>query len=600
MTFGIAAMRRHARQVLQRVEGQPAIERRPDPMRGDVVDVVAVAIGRRARRHLRAHHAAGAGPWVDDDGLAEFLAQPVLHHRTKMSDTPPAAPPMTKRIGLSGQAPWARTAGAASTARAAPARARRVVMRVSSGPQTGLGGEPRARWGRSGMGAGTLAPDAGRRPIPRGGRGFPGSRPRVGARPWNGTDGRVVRLRGTTRRARPVQRAASSILFTRSIARATARNPSRRPPATRPWLPVRRRSPRCCAAHRRGPGWPAPGAASRSARSARRRRCAARHRAEWSRPVSPRPVPAAPAPRPGHPRPGPAAPGRRARNRRCGCPCCRRRPRPARRAAPRRGPRCVRAAAGRSGNRRGRSGRVRPGSGSRAAWRRPGPRATEAREGDIPRVQQKIIDARVAALHMVGDPGVAAQPVGLGHLAPQPLGDLDPLTRRLVGWGEQPQRILHHVDAGAPVRRIDHEADAAAGCEHGYQRLQPGQRVRQVVQHATAIDVVEGAEPAGRQVEEGAFREYHVFERPGGDARAGNLAGGCRAIQPGDAAGAPGGGHLLRQHQGRVTRPPPAISAFSGWPAGRWAPKIQWSTSRKWLGLPTMRRLPSSRGSRCG
>ena len=33
---------------------------------------------------------------------------------------------------------------------------------------------------------------------------------------------------------------------------------------------------------------------------------------------------------------------------------------------------------------------------------------------------------------------------------------------------------------------------------------------------------------------------------------------------------------------------------------GRVAPNTQWSISRRWPGLPTIRRLASSRGSRCG
>ena len=44
------------------------------------------------------------------------------------------------------------------------------------------------------------------------------------------------------------------------------------------------------------------------------------------------------------------------------------------------------------------------------------------------------------------------------------------LARRLVGRGNQAQRVLHHVDPGPAMRRIDHQPHAVAGVELAQQR----------------------------------------------------------------------------------------------------------------------------------
>ena len=74
---------RHPRQILERVEGKPPIERGPNPVGRDVIDVVGIAIWRRTRRHFRPHHAARPWARVYDHGLAEPFAQPVFHHAEK-------------------------------------------------------------------------------------------------------------------------------------------------------------------------------------------------------------------------------------------------------------------------------------------------------------------------------------------------------------------------------------------------------------------------------------------------------------------------------------------------------------------------------------
>ena len=81
---------------------------------------------------------------------------------------------------------------------------------------------------------------------------------------------------------------------------------------------------------------------------------------------------------------------------------------------------------------------------------------------------------------------------------------------------------------------------------------QPGERVGQVVQHAAAIDVVEGAEAASGQIQQGAFDEADVVElarrRPGfGDA-----ARGGAAVEPDHLARPLRPGEVLRQHDRAV------------------------------------------------
>ena len=56
---------------------------------------------------------------------------------------------------------------------------------------------------------------------------------------------------------------------------------------------------------------------------------------------------------------------------------------------------------------------------------------------------------------------------------------------------EQPAIILHHGDARAPVRRIDHDLDCAIPRKDIAQRAKTGVRVAQVVKHARANNLVE-------------------------------------------------------------------------------------------------------------
>ena len=56
---------------------------------------------------------------------------------------------------------------------------------------------------------------------------------------------------------------------------------------------------------------------------------------------------------------------------------------------------------------------------------------------------------------------------------------------------EKPAIVLHHVDAGAPVRRVDHEMHRSVAGKHASQRAEARVRVAQMVKHAGAHDLVE-------------------------------------------------------------------------------------------------------------
>ena len=57
---------------------------------------------------------------------------------------------------------------------------------------------------------------------------------------------------------------------------------------------------------------------------------------------------------------------------------------------------------------------------------------------------------------------------------------------------EQAAVLLHHIDAGTPIWRIDHQLHRATGRKDIAQRPEAGIRVGQMVEHAGADDLVEG------------------------------------------------------------------------------------------------------------
>ena len=73
---------------------------------------------------------------------------------------------------------------------------------------------------------------------------------------------------------------------------------------------------------------------------------------------------------------------------------------------------------------------------------------------------------------------------------------------------EQATVLLHHVDAGAAVRRIDHQVHRTLRAEHVAKRAQADVRVGQVMEHAGAHDLVERAP----QFPDALDRELMEFE----------------------------------------------------------------------------------------
>ena len=102
------------------------------------------------------------------------------------------------------------------------------------------------------------------------------------------------------------------------------------------------------------------------------------------------------------------------------------------------------------------------------------------------------------------------------------------------------------------MRRVDHQPQPAAGRQHGQQRGQPRRRVRQMVQHAAAIDVVERSKARPGQVKQRALLPHDVGQLAGGRACLGDGQRGGGAIQPCHAAGAASGRELLCEHEGGV------------------------------------------------
>ena len=124
------------------------------------------------------------------------------------------------------------------------------------------------------------------------------------------------------------------------------------------------------------------------------------------------------------------------------------------------------------------------------------------------------------------------------------------------GRGEAAKRVLHHVDAGATMRGVNHQPHPAAGGEDRQQGAQALGRVRQMVQHAAAFYVVERPQPGMGQVEQRPLFPDDVGQPASLGTCLGDCQGGGGAIQPGHLSGAPEVGHLLRQHDGPITGAP--------------------------------------------
>ena len=133
-----------------------------------------------------------------------------------------------------------------------------------------------------------------------------------------------------------------------------------------------------------------------------------------------------------------------------------------------------------------------------------------------------------------------------------PLRHIQPGGRHLVGWRQQAQRFLQHIDAGAAMRRIDHQPQTAAWRQHRQQRAQPLGRVGQMVQHAAAIDVIEWSQPRARQIQQRTLLPDDVVQATRRGARLRDLQRCGGSVEPGHATRPPFACHLLRQHDGGV------------------------------------------------
>ena len=168
-------------------------------------------------------------------------------------------------------------------------------------------------------------------------------------------------------------------------------------------------------------------------------------------------------------------------------------------------------------------------------------------------MQQQVDQLRVAP-PVVAQEGIAFQAVGFRQAGQEPLGQADPLGQRHA-FAQRAQGLLQLIDAAAAEGRIDHDTQPALRLQGGSEGGKTGIRVLQVMQHAAAVDVVEGAEAKPRQRQERAGLEAHVGQTAGGDARLGDGAGGAGEIEVDHLRlRRTGVLKLLRQHDGGVAR----------------------------------------------
>jgi hypothetical protein len=159
-----------------------------------------------------------------------------------------------------------------------------------------------------------------------------------------------------------------------------------------------------------------------------------------------------------------------------------------------------------------------------------------------------------AAGDVVVEVGIAAEQVGGRQEADQPLGHGDPVLQRHRPRRQGLQQLLQGIDAAAPILAIEHHAHAAIGIEHARERAHAGGGIREMVEDARAVDVVELADRHRRQVEQRAGEEVDVAQAPRLGAALADLARGGRDVEIDDLAGAAPVGQLLGQHDAGIAR----------------------------------------------
>src|ERR1700735_1564779 len=78
----------------------------------------------------------------------------------------------------------------------------------------------------------------------------------------------------------------------------------------------------------------------------------------------------------------------------------------------------------------------------------------------------------------------------LGGDRPEGRGEIAYLRVRPAD-AQTPAVLLQHVDARAPVRRVDHDVQGTAGTHNTVKRAQPHDRIRQMMENAGTDGVVE-------------------------------------------------------------------------------------------------------------
>lgn len=101
------------------------------------------------------------------------------------------------------------------------------------------------------------------------------------------------------------------------------------------------------------------------------------------------------------------------------------------------------------------------------------------------------------------------------------------------------------------MRGVEHQPEAATRGEDREQCLQAGGGVRQMVQNAAAVDVVEGAKTGRREVEQAAPLEIDLQAACLGTGACDGL-GSCRAVEVGNTTRPPIACHMLGEHDGAV------------------------------------------------
>ena len=169
------------------------------------------------------------------------------------------------------------------------------------------------------------------------------------------------------------------------------------------------------------------------------------------------------------------------------------------------------------------------------------------RVGTVLAVQQQVVQRRIVAREVVVEESVAAEQVGGRQEADQPLRHGQPLGRRCPDGRQGAQHVLHGIDTAAAIFAVQHHPEPTLGRQRCGQRVEAGLRIRQMMQHAAAVDVVVRPRRQPRQIEQRSGMETDVGEAAGLGARLGDGARRGREIEIYHLVMAATGSQILRQ-----------------------------------------------------